>query len=98
MKKGVKYFLIFVLSVIGLLGLSVLLARSIFKDKLIEYAIKLDQEKQQLIQSYYASEIPVNPENFAEDFKSIHDIVSENSLLCERNGYDLESLYTSFAN
>ena len=98
MMKGVKYFLIFVLSILSLLCLTVVLSRTIFKDKLIEYAIKLDQEEQQLIQSYYASEIPVNPENFAEDFKSIHDIVSENSQLCERKGYDLESLYTSFAN
>ena len=68
------------------------------KDKLIEYAIKLNQDEQKLIQSYYVSEIPVEPENFAEDFKSIHDIVSENCPLSKHKGYDLDSIYNSFAN
>lgn len=98
MKKNIKYLLIFVISILSLIGLTVLLSRTIFKDKLIEYAIKLNQDEQKLIQSYYVSEIPVESNNFAEDFKSIHDIVSENCPLCEHKGYDLDSLYNSFAN
>jgi hypothetical protein len=76
MKKNIKYLLIFVINILSLIGLTVLLSRTIFKDKLIEYAIKLNQDEQKLIQSYYVSEIPVEPKYFAEDFKSIHDIVS----------------------
>ena len=98
MKKNIKYLLIFVISILSLIGLTVLLSRTIFKDKLIEYAIKLNQDEQKLIQSYYVSEIPVESNNFAEDFKSIHDIVSENCPLCEHKGYDLDSHYNSFAN
>lgn len=83
MKTCVKYSLIVVLSILTLLGLTVLLSRTIFRDKLIEYAIKLNQSEQKQIKSYYISEIPVEPEYFAEDFKSIHDIVSGKCLLCE---------------
>lgn len=98
MKKGIKYFLFFVFSILCLLGLTVLLSRTIFKDKLIEYAIKLNQSEQKQIKSYYVSEIPVEPKYFAEDFKSIHHIVSRKCLLCEHKGYDMDSLYYSFAN
>ncbi len=98
MKKCIKYSLIVVLSILTLLGLTVLLSRTIFRDKLIEYAIKLNKDEQRQIQSYYVSEIPVEPENFADDFKSIHDIVSENCHLCEHKSYDLDSTYNSFAN
>lgn len=98
MKKSIKYFLIFVLSILCLICLTVVLSRTIFKDKLIEYAIKLNQDEQKQIQSYYVSEIPVKTENFAADFKSIHDIVSENCPLSKHKGYDLDSIYNSFAN
>ena len=98
MKKIIKYFLIVVLSILILLGLTILLCRTIFKDELIEYVIKLEQEEQKQIKSYYVSEIPVEPKYFAEDFKSIHDIVSGKCLLCEHKGYDMDSLYYSFAN
>lgn len=98
MKKGIKYFLFFVFSILCLLGLTVLLSRTIFKDKLIEYANKLNQSEQKQIKSYYVSEIPVEPKYYAEDFKSIHDIVSGKYLLCEHKGYDMDSLYYSFAN
>ena len=98
MKKGIKYFLLSILGIIIFLGLTVVLSRTIFKDKLIEYAIKLNQDEQKQIQSYYVSEIPVEPENFAEDFKSIHDIVSENCPMSEHKGYDLDSIYNLFAN
>ncbi len=98
MKKCIKYFLIFALSILSLFGIIVLLSRTIFKDELIEYAIMLNQEKQKLIKSYYVTEIPVEPENFAEDFKSIHKIVSDNCLLCEQKGYDMDSIFNSFAN
>jgi len=98
MKKCIKCFLIFALSILSLFGIIVLLSRTIFKDELIEYAIRLNQEKQKLIKSYYVTEIPVEPEYFAEDFKSIHDIVSGKCMLCEHKGYDMDSLYYSFAN
>ena len=98
MKKSIKYFLISVLSVLSVICLIVLLSRTIFKDELIEYAIKLNQDKQKQIQSYFISEIPVEPENFAEDFRSIHKIVSNNCHLCKQKGYDMDSLYNSFAN
>ena len=98
MKKGIKYFLLSILGIFIFLGLTVLLSRTMFKDKLIEYAIKLNQNEQKLIQWYYVSEIPVEPENFAEDFKSIHDIVSENCPLSKHKGYDLGSIYNSLAN
>ena len=98
MKKVIKYLLIIALSIIVLLVLAVLLSRTIFKDELIEYAIKLNQDEQKQIQSYYVSEIPVEPKNFAEDFNSIHDIVSENCSLSKHKGYDMDSLYNFFAN
>ena len=98
MKKNIKYLLIFVISILSLIGLTVLLSRTIFKDELIEYAIKLNQDEQKQIQSYYVSEIPVEPKNFAEDFNSIHDIVSENCSLSKHKGYDMDSLYNFFAN
>ena len=98
MKKGFRYILLSTLGIIIFLGLTVLLSRTIFKDKLIEYAIKLNQDEQKLIQSYYVSDIPVEPENFAEDFKSIHDIVLENCPLSKHKGYDLDSIYNLFAN
>lgn len=98
MKKCIKHFLIFALSIFSLFGIIVLLSRTIFKDELIEYAIMLNQEKQKLIKSYYVTEIPVEPENFAEDFKSIHKIVSDNCPLCEQKGYDMDSIFNSFAN
>lgn len=98
MKKCIKYFLIFALSILSLFGIIVLLSRTIFKDELIDYAIRLNQEKQKLIKSYYVTEIPVEPENFAEDFKSIHKIVSDNCPLCEQKGYNMDSIFNSFAN
>lgn len=98
MKKCIKCFLIFALSILSLFGIIVLLSRTIFKDELIEYAIMLNQEKQKLIKSYYVTEIPVEPENFAEDFKSIHKIVSDNCPLCEQKGYNMDSIFNSFAN
>ena len=98
MKKSFKYILFSVLGIVVFLGLTVLLSRTIFKDKLIEYAIKLNQSEQKMIQSYYVSEIPVEAEYFAEDFKSIHDIVSGKCQLCGHKGYDMDSLYYSFAN
>lgn len=98
MKKGIKYFLIFVLSILCLICLTVVLSRTIFKDKLIEYAVKLNKDEQKLIQSYYVAEILVEQKKIAEDFKSIHDIVSKKCPLCEHKGYDVDSIYNSFAN
>ena len=76
MKKSIKYFLLSLLSIVGLLGLGILLSVTVFKDQLVEYIIEQDNENRKLIQSYFVSELPVEPEYFAEDFKSIHDIVS----------------------
>lgn len=96
MKKTHRYITLSVLSIVGLCGLAVLLSVTMFKDKLIEFIIDQEQEKRQLIQSYFVSELPVEPEYFAEDFKSIHKIVSENCALCQQKGYNLNSLYYSF--
>lgn len=99
MKKIHRYIILSALSIIGLLGLTVLLSVTVFKDKLkdklIEFVIEQEQEKLQLIQSYSVSELPVKPECFAEDFESIHKIVSENCALCDHKGYNLDSLYYS---
>lgn len=58
MKKIHRYIILSALSIIGLLGLTVLLSVTVFKDKLkdklIEFVIEQEQEKLQLIQSYSA--------------------------------------------
>ncbi len=98
MKKSIKYFLLSLLSIVGLLGLGILLSVTVFKDQLVEYIIEQDNENRKLIQSYFVSELPVEPENFSEDFQSIHDIVSKHCPLCSYKDYDIDSLYRSFAN
>ncbi len=96
MNKFLKYSLITILSVIALAGITVILGVTVFKDSLIEYIIKQDEEKRKLIQSYFVSELPVEAEHFAEDFKSIHDIVAEQCILSKHKGYEIDSLYNSF--
>lgn len=98
MKKRIKYFLLSLLSIVGLLELGILLSVTVFKGQLVEYIIEQDNENRKLIQSYFVSELPVEPENFAEDFQSIHDIVSKHCPLCSYKDYDIDSLYRSFAN
>ena len=97
MKKSVRYFLLSLLSIVGLLGLGILLSVTVFKDQLVEYIIEQDNENRKLIQSYFVSELPVEPETFAEDFQSIHDIVSKHCPLCSYKDYDIDSLSRSFA-
>ena len=93
--KILKYFAIILLAVVGLLGLTVLLSATIFRDELRNY---LSKSNQQQIQTYHIVNIPVEPENFAEDFKSIHEQVVEECSLYKQKGYDINSIYATFAN
>ena len=95
MKKFLKYLIVSILSIVGLLGIAIVLSVTVFKDALIEFITKSQQEE---MKSYYISELPVEPEQFAEDFKSIHDQVIEKCSLCKQKGYDMDSLYTTFSN
>lgn len=97
MKKIVKYSIITVLSIIGLVGVTIIVLVTTFKANLVEYIIEQDNENRKLIQSYFVSELPVESENFAEDFQSIHDIVSKHCSLCSYKDYNIDSLYRSFA-
>ena len=94
MKKFLKYLVVSILSIVGLLGIAIVLSVTVFKDTLIEFITKSQQEE---MKSYYISELPVEPELFAEDFKSIHDQVVEECSLCKQKGYDMDSLYTTFS-
>ena len=93
--KIIKRLAITLLAIIGLLVLTILISVTVFKDKLVNYLSKSNQEQ---IQTYYVTNIPVEPENFAEDFKSIHSQVVEKCTLYKQKGYDINSIYTSFAN
>ena len=92
-----KYSIITVLSIIGLVGVTIIVLVTTFKANLVEYIIEQDNENRKLIQSYFVSELPVESENFAEDFQSIHDIVSKHCSLCSYKDYNIDSLYRSFA-
>ena len=93
--KALKYFAITLLAAIGLLVLAILLSVTIFRDELANY---LSRSNQTQIQTYYIADIPVEPENFAEDFESIHHQVVENCSLYKQKGYDIDSIYTTYAN
>lgn len=93
--KILKYFAIILLAIIGLLGLTILLSVTVFKDELVNYLFKSTQEQ---IQTYYVANIPVEPQNFAKDFKSIHSQVVEKCSLYRLKGYDVDSIYTTYAN
>ena len=67
-----RKLLITLLSIVCLLGLVVVLSATVFKEELTEWVIKQKMKKYEQLKMYYVSEIPVEPENFAEDFKSIH--------------------------
>lgn len=58
--------------------------------------LKIEEKKQDDIQSFYANEIPVEPEEFINDFESIHNIVKENYSLYESKHIDMDSLGTVF--
>ena len=94
MRKVLKYFLITLIAIVGLVATTVILCRTIFKDELIKYLTKLQTEE---MTHYFVADIPVEPENFAEDFESIHKQVVENCSLYKQKGYDIDSLYTTFA-
>lgn len=94
MKRVLKYFFITLLSIISLLGIAIVLSLTIFRDELISV---ISQTEVAEIPSYYISDIPVESEQFAEDFKSIHSIVVEECSLYKQKGYDIDSLYQSFA-
>ena len=93
--KIFKHFAIMLLAIIGLLVLTIMLSVTFFKKELVSY---LSQSNQEQIQTYYVTNIPVEPENFAIDFKSIHSQVVEKCSLYKQKGYDIDSIYTSFAN
>ena len=92
--KILKYFAITLLAIIGLLVVAILLATTVFRDEFVNYLSKSSEEQ---IQRYYVSEIPVEPKNFAEDFESIHNQVVEKCSLYEQKGYDIDSIYSTFA-
>ena len=92
--KIFKHFAIMLLAIVGLLVLTILLSVTVFKKELISY---LSQSNQEQIQTYYVADIPVEPENFAIDFKSIHSQVVEKCSLYKQKGYDIDSIYTTFA-
>ena len=92
--KILKYFAITLLAIIGLLALTILLSATVFKDELANY---LSQSNQEQVQTYHVANIPVESENFSEDFKSIHSQVVENCSLYKQKGYDIDSIYSTFA-
>ncbi len=94
MKKILKYVAIALLYLIGLLAVAIVLARTVFRDELIDLLSKLQSEQQI---NYFVADIPVEPDNFADDFESIHQIVIENCSLYPQKDYDIDSLYTAFA-
>lgn len=96
--KTLKFIAITILSIVGLFGLTIVLSATVFKDKLIEHLTEQEQKEQGEIKAYYVSELPVEPENFAEDFKSIHEQVVENCSLYKQKEYNIDSIYTSLAN
>ena len=94
MRKVLKYFLIILIAKIAILAITVVLCRTIFKDELITYLTKLQTEE---MTPCFVANIPVEPENFAEDFESIHKLVVEHCSLYKQKSYDIDSLYTTFA-
>ncbi len=93
--KILKHFAITLLAIIGLLVLTILLSVTVFKYELVNYLSKSNQEQ---IQTYYVANIPVKSENFAEDFRSIHSQVVEKCSLYKQKGYNIDSIYTTYAN
>lgn len=96
--KTLKFIAIAILSIVGLSGLTILLSATVFKDELIECLIEQEKQEQSGIKAYFVSELPVEPENFAEDFKSIHEQVVKNCTLYKQKDYNIDSIYTSLAN
>ena len=94
MKRAFKYFFITLLSVISILCITIILSVTVFRDELINLASKMATEE---VQTYYISDIPVGVEQFAEDFDSIHKQVVEECSLYQQKDYDIDSLYTLFA-
>lgn len=92
-----KRFLIALFSVVCLLGLVAILSATVFKEELTGWAIKQKMKKYEQLKMYYVAEIPVEPENFAEDFKSIHEQVLEECSLYEQKGINMDSLYSTLA-
>lgn len=92
-----RKFIIILLSLLCLLGLTLILSATVFREDLKEWVIKQKMEKYEQVRSYYVSEIPVEPENFAEDFKSIHQHVLKECSLYEQKGVNMDSLYSTLA-
>ena len=96
--KTLKFIALTILSIVGLFGLTILHSATLFKDELIESLIEQEKKEQGEIKAYFVSDLPVEPENFAEDFKNIHEQVVENCSLYKQKDYNIDSLYESFAN
>ena len=94
MKKFIKYLLITLLATIGILATVVVLVTTVFREELVEMLAKVGQQEQP---KHFVSEIPVESAQFAEDFESIHQQVVEHCSLYKQKGYDIDSLYTAFA-
>lgn len=94
MKKFIKYFFITILTTICLLATVVTLSVTVFKEELVDFLSKAEQQEQP---KHFVSEIPVEPAQFAEDFESIHQQVVEHCSLYKQKEYDIDSLYTVFA-
>lgn len=92
-----KRFLIALFSIVCLLGSVAILSATVFKEELTEWAIKQKMNKYDQLKMYYVAEIPVEPENFAEDFKSIHEQVLEECSIYEQKGINMDSLYSTLA-
>lgn len=95
MKK--KYFIIIALTIVLALGLTVVLSVTVFKEELIEWVVQQKMKEYEKYKSYYVAEIPVEPENFAEDFEDIHKQIIKECSLCEHKGINMDSLYNTFA-
>lgn len=94
MKKFIKYLFITILTTICLLATVVTLSVTVFKEELVDFLSKAEQQEQP---KHFVSEIPVEPAQFAEDFESIHQQVVEHCSLYKQKEYDIDSLYTVFA-
>ena len=94
MKRVFRVIIITIISVVAILGIATVLSVTVFRDELIDLASKMATEK---IKTYYIANIPIEAEQFAEDFESIHKQVVKECSLYKQKGYDIDSLYTSFA-
>ncbi|MBE6309999.1 MAG: peptidase S41 [Bacteroidales bacterium] len=92
-----KHFVIIALSIVLVLVLTAVLSVTVFKEELIEWVVQQKMKEYEKYKSYYVAEIPVESENFAEDFEDIHKQVVKECSLWEHKGINMDSLYNVFA-